>query len=318
MINIILSILFFFHAPVLLAKSFSQWKKEFAKEAVKVGIPKKYTEKILKGVKFNQAVVNKDRNQVLLDKNIDYPKFIKKWKGHNPTRLEIARKKLKKNFKLLQKVEGQYGVEKEIIISLWGVETSFGRITGKYDVISSLATLAYDGRRRAFFTEQLKAAILMLYRGHTTRANLKGSWAGATGQCQFMPSNHHLAQDFDGDGKKDIWNNKADIFASIANYLKNAGWKKGQSIGILAANTKNKSIQGNTFRTPKEYTKLGFKRLDGGNFLDGWWKKKQAAMIPLQNSPVVLKGENYRAIYNWNPSVLFVAFNILMVDGLVN
>ncbi|MFK7827751.1 MAG: lytic transglycosylase domain-containing protein [Oligoflexales bacterium] len=316
MIRILLISFCCLHAHNLLAKNFSDWKKIFSKDTVKLGIPEVYTYKILKGVKFDPAVVKKDRNQILVNKKVDYLKFIKKWKGQNPSRLELARKKLRKNITILQKVEQQYAVEKEVIVSLWGVETSFGRITGKYDVIRSLATLAYDGRRRAFFEKQLKSAILMLYRGHTTRSYLKGSWAGATGQCQFMPSNHHLAQDFDGDGKKDIWNNKADIFASIANYLKNAGWKKGQSIGILALNTKNKKVHGSAFRSPKEYAMLGFKRLDGKNFLDDWWKKKQAASIPLRNSPVVLKGTNYKAIFNWNPSVLFVAFNILMVNAL--
>ena len=158
----------------------------------------------------------------------------------------------------------------------------------------------------------------MLYKGHTTRANLKGSWAGATGQCQFMPSNHHLAQDFDGDGKKDIWTNKADIFASIANFLKNAGWKKGEKIGILALNTKNHKLSGNAFRTPLEYHKLGFKRLDGSRIQGaGWsWSKKQAASMPLINSPIVLKGANYKALMNWNSSVLFAAFNIIMINAL--
>ena len=316
MLHFVLIALFTLYTPTLFAETFSAWKKKFANDAVSSGLPKSYTLKVLKSVKFDPSVVKKDRNQVHSNKKLDYLKFMERWKGHNSARLKIANEKLAKNLKLLQQVEDKYGVEKEIIVSLWGVETYFGRITGSYDVVRSLATLAYEGRRRAFFEEQLKAALLMLYKGHTTRENLKGSWAGATGQCQFMPSNHHLAQDFDGDGRKDIWTNKADIFASIANFLKNAGWKKGEKIGILALNTKNHKLQGKTFRTANEYNKLGFTRLDGSKIQSAGWSKKQAASIPLQNSPVVLKGANYKALMSWNASVLFAAFNIIMINAL--
>lgn len=316
MFKLVLTVFFWIFALPVLAKSFSEWKRAFAVKAVNEGLPVSYTLEVLKGVRFDPTVIRKDRNQVHLNKKLDYLKFISKWKGQNQARLKQAREKMAKNLKLLEKVERHYGVDKEVIISLWGVETYFGRITGQHDVIRSLATLAYDGRREAFFEKELKSAILMLYRGHVSRAQLKGSWAGATGQCQFMPSNHHLAQDFDKDGRKDIWSNKADIFASIANYLKQAGWKKGQKIGILALNSKKLKIPENTFKSPQQYHQLGFKTIDGSSLAQATWKQKQAALIPLQNSPVVLKGANYQAIMKWNSSVLFVAFNIILMNAL--
>ena len=147
------------------------------------------------------------------------------------------------------------------------------------------------------------------------REQLKGSWAGATGQCQFMPSNiNAYAQHFDGDGKKDIWNTKADVFASIANFLKKVGWKYKKEIGTLALNTKNKKLTPNKYRSQKTYNRYGFKNLDGSK-IKGKWRRRRFAEIPMKNSPVVLRGSNYKPLLSWNNSSLFAAFNILLMNG---
>lgn len=298
------------------SESFEQWKKSYASRAARHGLSQKFVLNILKDVKEDLTVVEKDRNQVILDKERDYNQFIQKWLRSDPSRIELGRELLKENWDILQKVESHYGVEKEIIVSLWGVETFYGQITGSYDLIRSLATLAYEGRRRKFFEIQLNAALRLIKQGHVTREDLKGSWAGATGQCQFMPSNiPAYAQDFDGDGKKDIWNNKSDLFASIAFFLKKVGWQKGKSIGLLAMNTKNLDLSPTKYRSKKIYQKLGFKTL-GGSKVDGNWSARRIANIPMKGSPVILRGSNYAPLLKWNNSSLFAAFNILILEGL--
>lgn len=301
--------------PLISYADFDKWKSSYAKKASKQGIPKTFVLKQLKELKFDPEIVKKDRNQVILDKDTDYKKFIERWLRSEPTRIEQGKALLEKHKTLLEKIENRYKVDKEVIVALWGTETFFGKITGDYDIVHSLATLSYDGRRKKFFETQLSAALRLIYQGHVKREDLKGSWAGATGQCQFMPSNIPLyAQDFDGDGKKDIWGTKADIFASIANYLKKNGWSRGKSIGSLAINTKNKKITANRYRSQRQYNRLGFRSLDGKK-VSGNWSKRRMAEIPMKNSPVILRGSNYGPLLKWNRSSLFAAFNIILMEG---
>jgi membrane-bound lytic murein transglycosylase B len=310
-----LVILFIFTSTHVWAKeNFDSWKKSYAKRAAKRGIPKSFVLDNLKDIVPDPIVIEKDKKQVILDKVIDYKVFIKKWLKSNPSRAQVGREMLMKYADILKKVEKKFGVEKEIIVALWGVETFYGKITGDYDLIRSLATLSFDGRRRKFFELQLNATLRALKQGHVTREKLKGSWAGATGQCQFMPSNIPVyAVDFDGDGKKDIWSTPADIFASIANLLKKAGWKKGKSIGQLALGPKKPKLNSDIYRTKKTYTSLGFTNLDGSK-INGNWVTRRFSQIPMKNSPVVLRGGNYKPLLKWNNSSLFAAFNILLVD----
>ncbi|MBK24625.1 MAG: hypothetical protein CME70_11575 [Halobacteriovorax sp.] len=309
--------LIFLSNPLFAKGSFEQWKKDYAKRASRHGIPTKFTAKMLAGIKPDPSVIKKDRNQVTSSKVIDYQKFIKRWLRKSPSRLDQAKVALKENLELLKKVEKKYGVDKEVIVSIWGTETFFGKITGDYDLLTSLSTLAWDGRRRGFFETQLNAALRHIKQGHVKREDLKGSWAGATGHCQFMPSNIPVyGQDFDGDGRIDIWNTKADIFASIANYLKKVGWKKGKSIGSLAYKKGKSRIKFGKYYSKKSYNKLGYRNLDGSKIRAGNWKKRRAAKISMKNSPIVLRGSNYTPLMKWNGSSLFAAFNILIIDAL--
>lgn len=297
--------------------SFDNWKQSFIQRASKAGLPKDFLNSQLSNVVFLAEVIEKDKNQITENKEIDYELWIKKWLRENPSRIELAKAMLIKHKTLLEKIERQYQVDKEIIISLWGVETLFGQITGDYDLLNSLASLSFEGRRRSFFETQLIASLKLIHNGHVTRTKLKGSWAGATGQCQFMPSNIiHYAQDFDGNGIKDIWTNESDIFASIANLLQKSGWKKGLEVGQLVKTTRAAKLKINRYRTVSEYNKLGFRKLNG-TMLTGKWKR-MLSEIPLQNSPLILRGTNYQPIMRWNRSSLFAAFCILMTDGLKN
>ena len=312
---ILLTIVYLSFGSANAKTNFEGWKNSFIKKAAKKGIPKKFSKKILADVKFDPEIIEKDRNQITSSKKVDYQVWIKKWLRKSPSRIDEARAKLKENYDLLLKVEERYGVEKEVIVALWGTESLFGKIQGDYDLLQSLASLTYDGRRKKFFRTQLISALRIIYQGHVKREDLKGSWAGATGQCQFMPSNiPGFAKDFDGDGKKDIWNTKADVFASIAYLLKKGGWKKGNTIGILALDTKGRKFNLKKYRSAKSYNRLGLRNLDGSRLTGRW--NRIAAEIPMQNSPLVLRGGNYEALMKWNRSSLFAAFNILLIQGL--
>jgi membrane-bound lytic murein transglycosylase B len=294
--------------------SFEVWKKHFIERMSKKGLPKTFLRKHLNKVRFDKRIIDKDRNQVTSSTTINYKKWMKKWVGHKPNRIDKGKDQLKKYSKLLGKIEKKYGVDKEVIISLWGIETLYGKITGKYKIIPALSTLSYDLRRRKFFENELYAALKIIYQGHIGAQKFLGSWAGAMGQCQFMPSSFlRYAQDYDGDGKKDIWNNKADIFASIANFLKHARWKKSKKIGILVKKRKGKRFSPEVFRSPAEYSELGLRHLDGSR-LEGNWKRK-LAVISHKNSPFILRASNYGPILKWNKSSLFAALNIFLMDA---
>lgn len=308
---------FLLFPQLLWAKSFQDWKQSYSRWASKHGIPRSFALKQLEGVSLDSKILERYRNQVTSSTSLDYPSFIENWLGEEQKRLKLAQKVLNEHREILEKVEAEYGVDKEVLVALWGVETFYGEIMGDYDVIRSLATLAYEGRRRRFYQIQLNAVFRLLMKGQIKREDLKGSWAGATGHCQFMPSNIPVyGQDFDGDGKVDIWNSMGDVFASMANLLKKGGWKKGLSIGSLALPPKGLNKNLNIYRSPKQYNQFGLTALDGSPIKGDGWSRRKAAVIPAENSPLVLRGSNYEPLLKWNNSSLFAAFNILIIDHL--
>ena len=134
--------------------------------------------------------------------------------------------------KSLAEISKKYGTSSKLIVAIWGMESNYGRFTGTRPIVQALATLAWDGRRGAFFTQELISALQILDKGYIELDRMKGSWAGAMGQTQFMPSSYLAhAQDYDGDGRRDIWTTLPDVFASIANYMKAYGWVNGQAWG---------------------------------------------------------------------------------------
>lgn len=204
------------------ASDFSSWVKQFRNEALQRGVSAETFDREFRNVGPNARVIELDQKQPERAKTAfaDYlTKVI------TQQRIDNGRAAYAANQKLLHEVSGQYGVPVEMIVSLWGLETSYGKNTGGFDLIQALATLAWEGRRSEFFKTELVNALFILQNGHITRENFKGSWAGAMGQNQFMPSSwNKYAVDFNGDGHKDIWTTKDDIFASTANYLNKNGW----------------------------------------------------------------------------------------------
>ncbi|OOE70888.1 lytic murein transglycosylase [Salinivibrio kushneri] len=208
-------------SPVMAKPGFEQYVTTLKAEAREAGISDALLERAFKDVEYHERAVSSDRNQperrLTLDEYI--PRAVPDWK------VAQAKQLYREHYDTLKAIGEQYQVQPRFIVALWGVESNFGKLQGSYNVIEALSTLAFDGRREAFFRKETMAALTILEQGHIAPEAMKGSWAGAMGQCQFMPSSFiNYAVDGNQDGKKDIWQTEADVFASAANYLKKAGW----------------------------------------------------------------------------------------------
>ena len=208
---------------------FDQWLTDLRKEATSLGISDKVLDAALGNAMPIKRVIELDRRQP--EFTMTFEEYLSKIASK--TRARVAAKKLIEHDEILTQVSQKYGVQKRYIVTFWGVETNFGQYLGSFNVPHSLATLAHDGRRSAYFRKELLNALKILEEGHIAPDKMKGSWAGAMGQSQFMPSSFlSYAVDWNGDGKRDIWETKADVFASTAYYLSKAGWRKDMTWGL--------------------------------------------------------------------------------------
>ncbi len=221
-------------------------------------------------------------------------------------RIVVGRQQYKKNKVLVDEIASQYGVDPCFILSFWGMETSYGSYMGSFPVIKSLATLAYDSNRRDFFREELFLALHILNDGHVSLQHFKGEWAGASGQPQFLPSSWvKYAVDYDGDGRKDIWESKADVFASIANYMKINGWRTGEPWAIYVKLPLNfdKRLEGKSIsKLVSEWSALGVRTTSGEPLPHQDW---QASIVQPNGGPVFLAYPNYRMILRYNNSIYY-------------
>ncbi|MGD9904245.1 MAG: lytic transglycosylase domain-containing protein [Vicinamibacterales bacterium] len=203
------------------AEKFAAFLGEVKAEAVERGISAAVAARALDGLTPLPVVVERDRGQAEAVLSIE--EYVRR--RLTPVTVRRAREMASRHRALLAKVGQAYGVQPRFLVAVWGLESNFGRFTGVRPTVQALATLAYDGRRGTLFKNELFDALRIVERGHASLDDLKGSWAGAMGQPQFMPSSYlRYAEDFDGDGERDIWRSQADVFASIANYLKAYGW----------------------------------------------------------------------------------------------
>jgi membrane-bound lytic murein transglycosylase B len=209
--------------------SFTEFLASVHAEAIERGIKPEVVDAALDGLQEPLPIVlERDRAQAEAVLSLEH--YITR--RLTTTLVKNAREGYTKQRKLLGDVSMRYGVAPEIIVAIWGVESNFGRFTGVRPTVAALATLAWDPRRSTLFRGELMAALEILNQGDVPLSQLKGSWAGAMGQPQFMPSSYlKFAEDFDGDGRRDIWGSTPDVFASIANYLKGHGWATGQTWG---------------------------------------------------------------------------------------
>lgn len=221
-------------------------------------------------------------------------------------RVVIGRKEFERNRAVLEKIGREYGVDPCFIVSFWGMESSYGSYMGNFPVIASLATLAYDSSRKAFFRKELLLALHILNDGHVTLARFKGEWAGASGQPQFLPSSWvKYAVDYDGDGRKDIWGSKPDVFASIANYMKKNGWQTGEpwAIYVKLPPHFDKKLQGKSIVKPvSEWNAMGVRTESGQPLPD---ENLQASIVEPLGGPVFLAYPNYKMILHYNNSIYY-------------
>lgn len=245
------------------------WTAGFRIRALAGGISEQTFDAAFQGVTYSADVITKDRNQSEFTKTIwDYLDS-----AASDDRIENGKKALRRNIDLLEKIEARYGVDKEIVVAIWGLESAYGTFRGDYPLIGSLATLAYDGRRGAFFEAQLIAALRILENGDTTANKMTGSWAGAMGHTQFIPTSYlTFAVDFIGDGKRDIWSDDpADALASTAAYLAKSGWRKGAPWGLEITLPPGYDYSVSTERIKKpvaEWQALGLRGTDGQDLPD--------------------------------------------------
>jgi lytic murein transglycosylase len=210
--------------------AFDRWLAGFRERAIAQGIRPDVIDAAFAGIRYNTDVIEKDRNQSEFTKQIwDYLDS-----AASADRVRNGRTTLQANAALLAQIERRYGVEAEVVTAIWGLESAYGTYRGSTPIIEALATLAYDGRRGPFFEQQLIAALRIAQDGDVSPRGMTGSWAGAMGHTQFIPTSYLAhAQDFDGDGRRDIWSDDpADALASTAAYLAEFGWTKGQPWGV--------------------------------------------------------------------------------------
>ncbi|MDA8873471.1 lytic murein transglycosylase [Alphaproteobacteria bacterium] len=288
-------------------QNFEEWLAEFRTEARAKGISDEIFDAALARAVPIKRVIELDRRQPEFTMTFD--EYLSKIASS--TRARTAAKMLVEHDEILTKVSKKYGVQKRYIVTFWGVETNFGQYLGSFNVPHALATLAFDGRRSAYFRKELLNALRILEEGHIAPDKMKGSWAGAMGQSQFMPSSFlSYAVDWDGDGKRDIWGTKPDVFASTAYYLSKAGWRDDITWGRQVKLPKGFSMNGKNAKALADdktraklpvWAKAGVRNADGEDLPV---KNLTARLVMPAGSdgPAFLVYSNFDSILDWNRS----------------
>lgn len=286
------------------ARGFDTWLAGLKEEAREMGISEPVLEAAFAEVAPIPRIIELDRSQP--EFTLTFEEYLERVLP--PRRVRMGRKQLAAHGPLLEAIGREYGVQPRFIVALWGIETDFGRITGGYPVIAALATLAHDGRRSAFFRGELLKALRILDQGHIDVAAMEGSWAGAMGQVQFMPSSFlDFAEDYDGDGRKDIWTTTADAFASAANYLARSGWNPEQTWGRevrLPADFDPALVGRDMGKDLQEWQALGVRRADGGD-LPAVNIRASVVQPGGADGPAYVVYNNYHVLLKWNRSDYF-------------
>jgi len=298
------------------ADSFQSFIAGMRAEARRAGIAAATLDRAFAGVQPNQKVLERDRHQ---------PEFTMTWAQYRALlitdqRITNGRIAYQQNRTLLSRVQDRFGVDPGVITGIWGLESSFGTGMGDFHVIEALATLAWEGRRAGFFRGELLAALRILDHGDVTPQHMLGSYAGAMGQPQFMPSSYlRYAVDFEGHGKRDIWTSKPDVFGSIANYLAQSGWRSGEPWGqeVTLPARFDYAATGRDNRKPaSEWSRQGVRPADGRPLA----RTDASAALVLPDGPsgeAFLVYGNFTAIRRYNPSDFYALVVGLLGDALV-
>ena len=297
------------------AESFAEWREGVRSEALEQGISTAVFDAAFADVEPIPRVIELDRSQP--EVTLTFDQYVERVVP--ASRVEKGRTLLAEHRDLLEPIGRKYGVPPRFIVALWGIETNFGQYLGGFPVIASLATLAYDGRRSAYFRQELLHALRILEDGHIAPEAMMGSWAGAMGQSQFMPSSFvNYAVDHDGDGRRDIWGTQGDVFASAANYLAQAGWRAGETWGrqVTLPPGFDDSLAGlEVKKTLADWQALGLRRADGSDLPQA--DISGSVVLPGgEGGPAYLVYNNYRTIMRWNRSFYFATSVGLLADGI--
>ena len=283
--------------------SFEDFLGNVRQIAIEQGVSKSTIDKAFFELSPNLDILEADRKQAEFSQNFWH--YINK--RVNQTRLNNGYDTLKQNTSLLNKVSQKYGVPNYILVSFLGLESNYGTYTGKLSLIQSLATLAFDPRRSVFFTRELVTLLKLIDKGKIP-IDAKGSWAGAMGAVQFMPSNvQAYGVDADKDGIVDLWNSQEDIYSSAANFLKHLGWKKGQKWGREVTIPKNFDYRLTGLQNKKKVTdwgSLGIRKANGSALPNS--SMEGSLIVPMgHRGPAFLVYQNFSVILGWNRSQLY-------------
>ena len=327
--------------------AFDRWLVELRLEARASGIGDATLDAALTGIEPIPRIIELDRSQP--EGRLTAAQYLERVVPRS--RIEAARTRLARHRPLLDDVAARYGVQPRFIVALWGIETDFGRNTGGFSVIEALATLAYDGRRSAFFRGELLNALKIIDDGHISAHDMTGSWAGAMGQSQFMPSSFlSFAVDRNADGRRDIWTTLDDVFASIANYLSSVGWQGDQTWGrrdiwttlddvfasianyLSSVGWQGDQTWGRAVRLPGGFDDsllgletvrpiggwqaLGVRRADGGDLPA---RQLSASIVQPDGAgtPAYMVYENFKTTLKWNRSTYFALAVGHLADAMV-
>jgi membrane-bound lytic murein transglycosylase B len=280
---------------------FASWLQVLRAEALQLGVRESILHTALAGLQPLPRVIELDRRQP--EVTLTYSQYMQR--VLSASRTQRGKSLFETHRSLLTEVGTTYGVQPAVIVALWGIETDYGRSTGDFPVLAALATLAYDGRRSAFFRRELLDALQIIDEGHITPKAMLGSWAGAMGQNQFLPSSfRQYAVDYNGDGRRDIWSTLPDIFASTANYLARSGWRQGESWGCRAtvpAHIATAHAGLEVHKSLPAWQDLGVQSSCRGH------QALQASLILPENAtgPAFLVYENFHTLLKWNRSTYF-------------
>lgn len=300
-------------------QTFAQWQAGFRQQALQAGITPANFDRAFIGITPDMDVIKADRSQ---------PEFTRPvWEylegALSPLRVRNGKKLLDQHAILLSQLEQRYGVDRSVLVSVWGMESNFGQFQGSKSVIRSLATLAYEGRRPAFAQAQLIAALQILQNGDIQPEAMLGSWAGAMGQTQFIPTTYNThAVDFDGDGRRDIWKSSADALASTAHYLQSSGWKRGEPWGFevqVPGSFDYWLADGSLRKSVAEWQQLGVTLPAGARAPAGTEQLSAALLLPAgARGPAFLVLDNFRAILKYNNSSSYALAVSLLAERFDN
>ena len=297
--------------------NFKIWLEELKIDALSLGVNEELLTITIDKLSLIKDVVKNDRQQSEFTNN--FTNYLNKNISNN--KINYGRKVFKQNRRILKSIENDYGVPARYIIAFWGIETNFGQYMGSFNVPNSLTTLAFDPRRSNFFRKELLNAIIILDQKHTSFEKYRGSWAGASGHMQFMPSTFlNYAVDYNNDGKKDVWKNLPDAFASAANYLSSMGWQKKYTWGrevIIPGDFNYSDAQLSISKPISEWKDIGIIKTNGQSLPNT--SISGSILLPSGKSgPAFLVYDNFNIIMQWNKSIFYALTVGYLADRIVN